>query len=253
MTPGLVDRLRGGRVHDVEAGPGPGGDARRPAHRFDLALGPVASELGVLAVHRDGHVVGRGHRAPGGQGGLVDGREVVPAAGAGERLGAGRAGRQHRGQHTDRRRDEPGPQCDVDAAAGAGGGDLGLERGERGRRWIAVDRHVDHRRDPAGHGRCAATIEPLPRLASRVVEVDVGVDRAGQYEEPAGVDDERTGAARGSGRGQLDDHAVDRHHVEVGDPLGQHHPATPHDEGRHAPPAGAMPCSASNAGHTCGS
>src|SRR6185295_4659338 len=79
--------------------------------------------------------------------------------------------------------------------AGASRVELRSQRRDRGGRWDAVERHVNHRRDAAGGGRSCGRVESFPLRAARLVDMDVGVDNAWRNEKIAGVDDDVSGAS----------------------------------------------------------
>ena len=72
------------------------------------------------------------------------------------------------------------PEADVDEDLPLGDQPLGLQGCDRGGRRDRVQRHVEDRGDPASRGRAGRGGEPLPLGASRLVDVHVGVDQAGQ-------------------------------------------------------------------------
>jgi hypothetical protein len=84
-------------------------------------------------------------------------------------------------------RDETAPQ----AVVGEGFGPDRLQfEGEGvciGRRWIGVERHLDHGGDAAGRGGRAPCLEPFPVCAARLVEVHVRIDAAGKHEPPGRI------------------------------------------------------------------
>ena len=57
---------------------------------------------------------------------------------------------------------------------------LGFERGDGGGLGQAVERHVDERGEAAGCGGAGGGGEAFPLGAAGLVDVDVGVDEAGQ-------------------------------------------------------------------------
>src|SRR5260221_11274115 len=59
-------------------------------------------------------------------------------------------------------RNDAAPEADVDVTLASRSGALLLERGDRGRRGNAVERHVDNRRHASGRGRARGGVEALP-------------------------------------------------------------------------------------------
>ena len=72
------------------------------------------------------------------------------------------------------------PETHVHVRGRPGGGLLFRERGGRGRRRQAVQRHVDQRGHPARSGGPCRGREALPLGAARLVDVHVGVHQPGQ-------------------------------------------------------------------------
>ena len=82
------------------------------------------------------------------------------------------------GEVTEALRHGPAPEADVDAALPGGGGALGLEGGDAGRRRHRVQRHVEDRRHATGRGGAGRGGEALPLRPAGLVHVHVGVDEA---------------------------------------------------------------------------
>ena len=114
-----------------------------------------------------------------------------------------------RGEVRDVPRDGAAPEPDVDEDLVAGHGLLGPEPGERGRRGDRVERHVDDGGDAAGSGRAGRAGEALPLGASRLVDVHVGVDQAGDEHLVLAEDDDGVGGQVGIGPCHDGDPSVD--------------------------------------------
>ena len=91
--------------------------------------------------------------------------------------------------------DGAAPEAHISPAT-AGGGLLEAQRAGGGRGRQAIERHVDQRRHPALGGGPGCAGEALPLGAARLVDVDVGVDEAGQQYLLAGSRTNRLHAAR---------------------------------------------------------
>ena len=88
------------------------------------------------------------------------------------------------------------PETDVDVRLARCGRALGVECFDVDRRRNRVQRHVDQRGDPARR-RCAGSgVEPLPLGATRLVDVHMRIDQAGNHDLLVGeFDDLRAGEA----------------------------------------------------------
>ena len=156
-----------------------------------LGHGPArqpARELLALGVHGHRQAQARRARHSLQQRQVVGGLELLHPAGRHEGLEADDAAGRELVEAVAVAGDEPAPQRHVDARDARRRRDLGVEGGAVDRRRDRVERHVDRARRPAGRQRGGAGGEALPVGAPGLVEVDVGVDHAGQDEQPARVD-----------------------------------------------------------------
>jgi len=130
---------------------------------------------------RDEQAAERGDAAHGlSQARLVQRRELVDAGGQQEALEAGDTGLVQRLQVVQVARDGATPEADVDGDAPGCCCPLGSQRRHIDGRRDAVERHVDHCRDPARRrGGCGGD-EPFPLGAAGLVDVDVTVDQPRQ-------------------------------------------------------------------------
>ena len=167
--------------------------------------GQRGHELRVLGVHGDGEAEPRGafHRPR--QRELVGHREVVDPARAHERLEADHAALGELVETIDVTGHDPTPEREVDRGAPARSSNLRVERRAVDRGRAAVERHVDQARRAARGERERAALEPLPVRPSRVVEVNVRVDRSRQHEQASCLD---AAAATGQLGRDLGDHAI---------------------------------------------
>ena len=147
-----------------------------------------ARDLVVLGVH--GHRQAQARRAlhPLQQRQVVGGLELLHAAGRHEGLEADDAPCRELVEAVAVAWDEAAPQRHVDARDARRRGNLGVEGGAVDGGRDRVERHVDRARRAAGRQRGGAGREALPVGAPGLVEVDVGVDDAGQDEQPARVE-----------------------------------------------------------------
>ena len=213
------------------------GRRTRPGHRRDLrghrTLRPSAPEKGRLFAvdrHRKPGPAGRRH-APGQRVGVAGG-EFRPPAVAQERLEAHHAAVQQRPESVRVLRDEPTPESEVDQRRPLGLFPLRHDGVGTCRGRVRVDGHVDDGGDAARGGRQAARRPSLPVVATRRVEVHVGVDRAREQGQARGVDHLGGGSA-GAGLGHRDDGAIGDHDItrrateqaSAYDQFGLHRPA----------------------------
>ena len=136
--------------------------------------------------------------------GLGDVGELVDPGVAEERLEPEDPGVGQRLDLVGVARDEAAEEPAIDPEPPPGGVPLGGQGVGRGRDRVAVERHVDQRRDPPDGGGGRRGREPLPVGPARVVDVDVGIHQARQDEEVAEVLDGHR-AAEPVGRADLDD------------------------------------------------
>jgi hypothetical protein len=121
------------------------------------------------------------------------------------------------------------PEADINPAA-AGGGLLAAQRACGGRGRQAIERHVDQRGDPALGGGPGRAREAFPLGAARLVDVDVGIDHAGQQHLLSGEFLDADGAGGVAERGERGDPAVPDGHRGRPDAVGgDHAPSTDHE------------------------
>ena len=243
------DPAAGRDVHDVQRTAGLPREEQRAADRLDLgdrrARGEIVAHAPAPGAHRAGGERGRDRLALGVDGdgqaerggaahALVE-REVVGARELRcpgvrhERLEADDAARGELVEAVDRAGYEAVPQREVDVRRPGRGGDLRVERAGVDRRRQGVERHVDDRRGPARRARAGPAREALGVGPAGVVEVDVGVDRAGEDVQTGRVD---LFARRGvEGLGDGDDPPVRDADVGVHHAVGRDDRAAPDREG----------------------
>ena len=111
--------------------------------------------------------------------GSADLGEVVDAGVAQEALKAHDAGTGHRGELIDISGNHPTPETTVYPQLSGGGRELGVEGIEGGGDRSGVERHVDHRRDPAQCSGPGGGLKALPLRPPRLVDVHMAVDEPG--------------------------------------------------------------------------
>ena len=119
---------------------------------------------------------------------FADVRELVNAGWTQKAFEAEHAGPGQRREIGGVARHDAAPETDIDVTSAMGGATLGVQAGHgRGRR-NAVQRHVDERRDAARRRRARRRLEPFPIGAAWVVDMNVGVNQAGQHDVGARID-----------------------------------------------------------------
>ena len=111
------------------------------------------------------------------------------------------------------------PCCPVDEALAVSGCALDFESRDRCSRGKAVERHVDQRGVAAGGGGAGGCGEALPLGAAGLVDVDVGVDKAGK--ERAFARDDVVEAGDGGCVADAGDSAVVDEHRAGADGVGR--------------------------------
>jgi hypothetical protein len=79
------------------------------------------------------------------------------------------------------------PESDVDMATAARRAPFGRERGQRGRRGNAVERHVDQGSDAAGGRGARGGRKTFPESSAWLIDVYVRIDQACHHDRAAGV------------------------------------------------------------------
>ena len=152
-------------------------------------VGALGDLVGVLGVHDHEGADPRDLRHRVGELGRREVGELLHAGVEQEALEAEDAGVVEGCEVGDVARDRAAPEADVDPGLVGGDRPLRLQRRDRGGRRDAVERHVDDRRDAPGSRGAGRAGEALPVGATRLVDVDVGVDESRQQHLVVGQHD----------------------------------------------------------------